>query len=102
MEKVRVRNGSDFGWEIAHAAVSRRPPIHLYPIVAHTEGYTYDVKCWEMLGFVQRSRTLFCQAFTIRNFSIAVPRVCPLGPRSLPHPHVLPVRLFELRGKQPM
>jgi hypothetical protein len=32
------RTGRDFGREIAHAAVSRRPPISLYTIVARTEG----------------------------------------------------------------
>jgi hypothetical protein len=37
------RNGWDSGWEIAHAAVSRRPPISLYTIVARTEGYTNAV-----------------------------------------------------------
>ena len=33
----------DFGWEIAHAAVTRRPPISLNTIVDRTGGYTYDV-----------------------------------------------------------
>ena len=47
-EKVANRNGRDFGWEIAHAAVSRRPPISLYTIVAHTEGYTYAAKVWDL------------------------------------------------------
>jgi hypothetical protein len=37
----------DFGCEIAHAAVSRRPPISLYTIVARTGGYTYDAKVWD-------------------------------------------------------
>ena len=37
-----------FGWGIAHGAVSRRPPISLYTIVAHTEGYTYDVGVWDL------------------------------------------------------
>jgi vacuolar-type H+-ATPase subunit B/Vma2 len=34
--KVANRCVTDFGWEIAHAAVSRRPPIPLYTIVART------------------------------------------------------------------
>jgi hypothetical protein len=38
------RNVRDFGWEIAHTAVSPRPPISLDMIVARTEGYTYDAK----------------------------------------------------------
>jgi hypothetical protein len=32
-----------FGWDIAHGAVSRRPPISLNTMVPRTEGYTYDV-----------------------------------------------------------
>jgi hypothetical protein len=38
------RSGRDFGWEIAHAAVSRRPPIFLHTMVPRTEGYTHDAK----------------------------------------------------------
>jgi hypothetical protein len=34
-----------FGWEVAHAAVSRRPPISLYTMVARTSGYAYASKC---------------------------------------------------------
>jgi hypothetical protein len=41
--QVANRNG-DFGWENAHAAVSRRPPISLYTIVARTHMYMYDAK----------------------------------------------------------
>jgi hypothetical protein len=33
---VANRDLRDFGWEIAHAAVSRRTPISLYTIVART------------------------------------------------------------------
>jgi hypothetical protein len=36
-KSVANRNGGDFGWEIAHEAVSRRPPIPLYTILARTE-----------------------------------------------------------------
>jgi hypothetical protein len=42
-EKVANRDGRDFGWEIAHGAVRRRPPISLYTMVPRTAGYTYDV-----------------------------------------------------------
>jgi hypothetical protein len=42
------RGRRDFGWEIAHEAVSRRPPISLYTIVARTEGYTYAAKVWAL------------------------------------------------------
>jgi hypothetical protein len=31
----------DFGWEIAHGAVSRRPPVSLDTIEARTEAYTH-------------------------------------------------------------
>jgi hypothetical protein len=41
--KVANRDVRGFGWEIAHAAVSRRPPTSLSRIVARTEGYTYAV-----------------------------------------------------------
>jgi hypothetical protein len=43
-EKVANRNSlRDFGWEIAHAAVSRRPPVSLHTMVPRTAGYAYDV-----------------------------------------------------------
>ena len=45
---VANRNGRDFGGEIAHAAVSRRPPIPLYTIVARTHMYTYAANVWEL------------------------------------------------------
>jgi hypothetical protein len=38
MKKLRIVTIRDFGWEIAHAAVTRRPPISLY-----TNCCTYDV-----------------------------------------------------------
>jgi hypothetical protein len=34
--------------EIAHEAVSRRPPIPLDTIVARTEGCTYDANVWDV------------------------------------------------------
>jgi hypothetical protein len=40
---VANRDGRGFGWEVGHAAVTRRPPISLYTMVARTEGYAYDV-----------------------------------------------------------
>jgi hypothetical protein len=39
-EKVANRNVRDFGWEIAHAAVSRHPPTSLSRIVARTHMFT--------------------------------------------------------------
>jgi hypothetical protein len=41
-DNVANRNVWDFAWEIAHAAVSRRPPIPLYTMVARAHMYTYD------------------------------------------------------------
>jgi hypothetical protein len=38
----------DFGWAIAHAVVTRRPPISLYMMVPRTGGYTYDVGVWDL------------------------------------------------------
>jgi hypothetical protein len=46
-KQLRIAHGRDFGWEIAHAAASRRPPISLDSIVARIEGYTYDTKVWD-------------------------------------------------------
>jgi hypothetical protein len=40
MRKLRIDWGWDFGWEIAHEAVSRRPPIALSRVVARTHMYT--------------------------------------------------------------
>ena len=40
-ERVANCTGRDFGWEIAHAAVTRRPPISLDTMVPRTGGYTH-------------------------------------------------------------
>ena len=49
-------NVRDFGWESAHEAVSRRPPIPLSTIVARTHMYTYAAKVWA-LSIVQGHST---------------------------------------------
>jgi hypothetical protein len=89
--KVTNRNVRDFGWEIAHAAVSRRPPILLSKIVARTRMYTHAAKV--CMGFVHRSRAVFCRpapnpTITIRNFCTAVRRSDSprLGPLARPRP----------------
>jgi hypothetical protein len=41
-----IVTGWDFRWEVAPAAVSRRPPIPLDTMVARTGGYAYDVGVW--------------------------------------------------------
>jgi hypothetical protein len=46
--KVANRSVRDFGWEIAHEAVSRRPPISLSTIVARTRMYTHAAKVWDL------------------------------------------------------
>jgi hypothetical protein len=48
MQKVPNRNVRGFGWEMAHDAVSRRPPIPLYTMVARTHMYTYDANVWDL------------------------------------------------------
>jgi hypothetical protein len=42
------RDFRDFGWEIAHGAVSRRPPVSLDTSVACTKGYTHAAQVWDM------------------------------------------------------
>jgi hypothetical protein len=47
MHKARiVTQGFRVGDKL-HAAISRRPPISLYTIVARTEGYTNAVRVWD-------------------------------------------------------
>jgi hypothetical protein len=64
----------DFGWEVAHGAVTRRPPIPLY-----TEGYTYDVGVWDW-SIVQGPlsaapcQTLGFLKVSIFNFCVVVPQ----------------------------
>jgi hypothetical protein len=48
MRKVANRHVRDFGREIAHAAVTRRPPIPLDTIVPRTAGSAYDVGVWNL------------------------------------------------------
>jgi hypothetical protein len=52
-ETVANRNVRDSGWEIAHGAVTRRPPFPLYTMIPRTGGYTHDVGVWD-LSIVQR------------------------------------------------
>jgi hypothetical protein len=71
VQKLRSKRFRDFGWGVAHGAVTRHPPISLDTMVPRTAGYAYEV--WG-LGFVHHSRTILCRAVpnlraTIRNFS---------------------------------
>jgi hypothetical protein len=43
MHISRIVTSRDFGWGIAHAAVTRRPPIALYSMEIRTGDYTHDV-----------------------------------------------------------
>jgi hypothetical protein len=42
------RHVRDFGWEIAHGAVTPRPPISFDTMVPRTEGYARDVGVWDL------------------------------------------------------
>jgi hypothetical protein len=70
-EIVTLRD--NFGWEIAHEAVSRRPPVSLDRVVARTGGYAYDVGVWD-LSIVQGPFSVTCQTLELRfaTFFIAV------------------------------
>jgi hypothetical protein len=46
--KVANRDLRDFEWEIAHAAVTRRPLFSLHTVVPRTGGYSYAVGVWDM------------------------------------------------------
>jgi hypothetical protein len=47
-KSCKNRDVRDFGWEIAHAAVSRRPPTPLDTMVARTHLYTYAANVWDL------------------------------------------------------
>jgi hypothetical protein len=66
MQKVANRNVWDFGWEMAHKAVSRRPPTSLSTIVARTHMYAYDADVWD-LSIVQGPFSVApCQTLIVR------------------------------------
>jgi hypothetical protein len=67
VKKLRIVNVWAFGWEIAHAAVSRRPPIPLDTIIARTHMYTYAASVWD-LSVVQN--TISCRPVPNPNTSI--------------------------------
>jgi hypothetical protein len=80
--KVANRNVRDFGWEIAHPAVSRRPPISLYTSVAHTHMYTRDANVWDS-SIVQAPFSVApCQTLIVRFATFA----------SLIRPHLVEVQ----------
>ena len=65
----RYVTSGDFGWETAHGAVTRRPPISLYTMVPRTEGYTYAAKVWDSSLVQGPFSVAKPQEVTIRNFS---------------------------------
>jgi hypothetical protein len=64
---AKFANRWDFGWEIAHGAVSRRTPIYIHTVVARNHRFTTRR---EILGFCHRSRTVLCRL--VPNASIAI------------------------------
>jgi hypothetical protein len=46
MKQLRIVTLRGFGWDIAHAAVTRRPPVSLHTVVPRTGGYAYAVGVW--------------------------------------------------------
>ena len=79
--RVANRNVWDYGWEIAHAPVSRRPPISLYTIVARTHMYTSAAKVWD-LSIVQGHFLSPGLTVTIATFSPVVLSRRRAAPRS--------------------
>jgi hypothetical protein len=65
---------------IAHAAVSRRPPVSLSMIVTRTEGYTYAAKVWD-LSLVQGQ---FLSVRFATFFTESLPRILSVRLSSLP------------------
>jgi hypothetical protein len=103
--QVANRHVRAFGWEIAHAAVTR-PPISLYAIVARNEGYAYDVGAWD-LSIIQGPFSVApCQTLTLRLATFASPykSIAELMyPRSLPASFLyIPIRYrFEVSRIKP-
>jgi hypothetical protein len=72
---AKLRNGyvCDFGWMIAHAAVSRRPPVSLDTIVARTHMYTHDCEFGICPSFKRHFFVAPCRPnITICNILVAV------------------------------
>ena len=68
-EIVANRNVWAFGWEIAHAAVSRRLPISLDTIVALTHMYPYTLYSHVSLHIVARTH-MYTHAATVWDLSL--------------------------------
>ena len=69
--KVANRRVRDSGCEIAHRAVTRRPPISLYTMVPRTRGCMYAAKVWN-LSIVQVPFSVApCQSLALRFATLA-------------------------------
>jgi hypothetical protein len=64
MKKATNRNVGISGGRCAHEAVSRRPPIYLYRIIAHTHMHMYATKCWALSTVQGPFPVAPCQTFT--------------------------------------
>jgi hypothetical protein len=71
-----------FGWGIAHAAVSRRPPISLYTSVARTRMYTYAPSVWDSSIVQPFSVVAPCQTPFVRFATPLLPPRAELVPLS--------------------
>jgi hypothetical protein len=70
----RYVTSGDFGWETAHGAVTRRPPISLYTMVPRTEGDTHDAKVWHLsivqAPFLCRAVPNLCKSYDSQLFAV--------------------------------
>jgi chemotaxis protein histidine kinase CheA len=77
--KVANRNVRDFGWEVAHAVVSRRPPISCYAIVARYHVYMCAARFWNSSSF--KGHFLFAPCQTLVGwFSLSQLPLCAHSP----------------------
>ena len=70
MQKLRIVR--DFGWEIAHGAVTRRPLIPLYTMVPLIPGATRATRAFGICPSLTFGRPVPNPSVTIRIFFIAV------------------------------
>ena len=62
----RIATVGTFGWEIAHEAVSRCPPISLDTMVARTHMCTHDAQVWDLFIVQAPFSVALCQTLTLR------------------------------------
>ena len=88
-KSCKNRDVRDFGWEIAHAAVSRRPPTPVSRTVARTHMNTYDAKVWALCIVQGPFAVAPCPPLTSRFATFASLYACPCHSRvhALGHAH---------------